>query len=218
MPAKIICFSNQKGGSGKTTTCCQVAGTLGNRGKKVLIIDADPQGTAVRWAASAPDDQPFPATVVGLGAAGSKVHQQVKRFVDDYAFILIDCPPSVESPHTQSALLIADLAICPLIPSPTDLWATTGFQKLVETVQPINEALQARLLATMCQSTTLTKNALEVLETFDIPLLKTRLGLRTAYRQSAAFGSVVVNQGHEARAAAVEINALLDELLQLLEA
>lgn len=129
----------------------------------------------------------------------------------------MDCPPSIESPHTQSALLIADLAICPLIPAPTDLWATTGFQKLVEMVEPLNPALQARLLATMCQSTTLAKNALEVLETFDIPLLKTRLGLRTAYRQSAALGGAVVYQGREARAAAQEINALLDELLPLLE-
>jgi chromosome partitioning protein len=50
----------------------QLAGTLAKRGHKVLVIDADQQGTATRWAASAEDEKPFPAPVVGLNAAGAK--------------------------------------------------------------------------------------------------------------------------------------------------
>ena len=44
--AKVISFSNQKGGVGKTTSCVNISAQIANKGKKVLMIDMDPQGNA----------------------------------------------------------------------------------------------------------------------------------------------------------------------------
>lgn len=43
---KVVSFSNQKGGVGKTTSCVNISAQIANKGKKVLMIDMDPQGNA----------------------------------------------------------------------------------------------------------------------------------------------------------------------------
>ena len=217
MTAKIIAVVNQKGGAGKTTLSMQMAGTLGRWKKKVLVIDADPQATATRWAASASDEQPFLASVSGLSAAGDKVHREAKKFINDYEYIIIDCPPAADSPVPQSALLIADLALVPVIPSPLDLWASVGIGKVIESLQDINEELISRIVVNQCQpNTTLAREALEILPQYGIPLTETKLHQRTAYRQSAVYGGTVHDMGSKATSAIKEIDALTHEVLAIL--
>lgn len=69
---KIISIANQKGGCGKTTMTMQLAGALTTNPLKVLVVDADPQGTATRWTANADELKPFCAHISGLSAAGSQ--------------------------------------------------------------------------------------------------------------------------------------------------
>lgn len=217
MTAKIIAVVNQKGGSGKTTLSMQLAGALARRGGRVLVVDADPQATATRWAATAEDNKPFPATVVGLSAASAKVHREVRRFVEDYKYIIVDCPPAADSPVPQSALLVADLALVPLIPSPLDMWAAIGIRQVIENVTDINEHLKARLVVNQCQpNTNLAREALEVLPEFGIELCKTYIHQRQVYRQSAVFGQTVHDFGSRAAEAVREIEALTDETLELM--
>jgi chromosome partitioning protein len=217
MAAKIIAVVNQKGGSGKTTVSMQLAGALARRKNKVLVVDADPQGTATRWAASALDETPFPASVVGLSAASTKVHREVKKFIDDYNYIIIDCPPAADSPVPQSALLIADLALVPLIPSPLDMWAAVGIRQVIQNVGDLNDALHSRLILNQCQpKTTLTQESLEILPEFGIRLARTQIQHRQIYRQSAVFGQSVHNFGSKAQAAIAEIESLTDEVLEIL--
>jgi chromosome partitioning protein len=221
--AKIICITNQKGGSGKTTVAMQLAGgiarhTTNRKPNKVMVVDADPQGTATRWAASATDETPFPAAIVGLSAASDKVHREVKKFIDDYDYIIIDCPPAADSPIPQSALLVSDLALVPLIPSPLDMWAAVGIRQVIHNVANINESLQSRLVINQCQpKTTLAQECLEILPEFGIELAKTYLRQRQVYRQSAVFGQTVYNYGSKAKEAIAEIEALTKEVLKLLK-
>lgn len=218
MSAKIITVCNQKGGSGKTTVSMQLAGTLARKKKRVLVVDADPQATAVRWAASADDLNPFPASVIGLSGANEKVHREVKKFVDNYDYIIIDCPPAADSPVPQSALLIADLALVPIVPSPLDLWASVGIRKVIENVGDINEDLKSRLIVNQCQpKTNLAKETMEILPEFGIEVCKNYLRQRTAYRQSAVFGQTVQDFGSKAKDAINEIEALTKEILSILK-
>jgi chromosome partitioning protein len=217
MKAKIIAVVNQKGGAGKTTVAMQLAGTLGLRGHRVLVVDADPQGTASRWAASAADDKPFHAAVVGLSAAQGKLHREVKKLAGDYSYIVIDGPPAAESPIAQSALMVADLALVPVIPSPLDMWASIGIRKAIENAADINEGLQARLVVNQCQpNTSLTRDVLELLPEFGIETLRSQLHQRTVYRQSAVFGQTVHEFGYKAAPAVNEVNAMCDEVLAVL--
>jgi chromosome partitioning protein len=217
MQAKIIAVVNQKGGAGKTTVAMQLAGTLGRRGYKVLVVDADPQATSSRWAASADDSKPFPATVVGLSAAQGKLHREVKKLMTDYDYIVIDGPPAADSPIAQSALMIADLALVPVIPSPLDIWASVGIRKAIEDAAEINENLKSRLVVNQCQpNTSLTKDILDLLPEFGITMAQSQFHQRTVYRQSAVFGQTVQDFGAKALLAISEVEMLCDEVLDLL--
>ena len=223
--AKIISVTNQKGGSGKTTVAMQLAGALSRRKNvstkkinRVMVVDADPQGTATRWAASASDDMPFPASVIGLSAASEKVHREVKKFIDDYDIIIIDCPPAADSPIPQSALLVSDLALVPIIPSPLDMWAAVGIKQVILNVGSINEDLQARLVLNQCQpQTTLAQECLEILPEFGIDMTKSIIKQRQVYRQSAVFGQTVYDFGSRAKDAVTEIDELTKEILKILK-
>lgn len=211
----IVTVANQKGGCGKTTIAMGLAGTYGLRKKKVLVVDADLQGTATRWAGSATDETPFPAAVMGLAAVGGKLHREVKKYVDDYDVIVIDCPPAVDSAAPQSALLISDIAIVPIVPSPADLWAARGIKQIIENAADINESLRPLLVANMVPRTALGRDALSMLEDFGIPLARSTLGQRTAYREAVLYGSPVQSLGSKARNASDEIDALADEIWHL---
>lgn len=217
MTAKIITFFTEKGGSGKTTSSIEVAGTLGLRNKKTLLVDLDEQGSATRCVAQADDNNPFPATLINLALMGGKAYREIRNHIDNYDFIIIDCPPSVNNPAPSGAMLISDLVIIPVIPSPTDLWASVASVELAKRAQATNEELKIAILPNMVQlNTSLARQALGILnEDPEVPVLKSHLGTRTAYRESLGFGTTVHNIP-KAQKAIAEIDALVDEILSLL--
>lgn len=215
MSAKVIVVTNQKGGCGKTTLAINLSGALG-RTHKVLLVDGDPQGSASRWVASADDNVPFPSAIMNLSHVTEKVGREIKKYLTDYEYIFVDCPPAIDNKFTSSALMIADLAIVPVIPSPTDLWSAVGIQQLISNVSEINDNLQARLLANMCQTnTSISKEALSLISEFDFPKFQTDIYQRTAYRQAAAFGGTVFNLDNSK--AKQEITSLINEITNLLQ-
>ena len=214
MSAHIISVANQKGGSGKTTLVMQIGGALGLRGSRVLIVDADPQATATRWAAAASDTTPYPAAIAGLSAAGEKVHREVRKYIDSYDFIFIDCPPSIESVTPKSALLVSDIVLVPVMPSPPDLWASAGMVRLIEETRAVNEQLKAFFVLNQHQpNRILASEVADVLNQFGIAIMLQHLGNREPYRQSPLQGGTVHSLGARAAAAIAEVEALTNELV-----
>lgn len=216
MTAKIITVFNQKGGAGKTTVACNVAGTLGLRGHKTLLVDMDEQATASIWASMAPENKPFPATPVNLAKMAS-AHREIRKFVPDYDFIVIDCPPAIQSTAPSVALLISDLALIPVGPSGGNLWALEEAKKLATNAQATNEGLRVRTVANMNQNSTIVRQVFEALaEDDDMPMLSTKLGNRSAYKEAEATGQIVLSLTG-AKEAKQEMNRLVDEVLATLE-
>jgi len=213
MPAKIITITNQKGGVGKTATCCSLAGALGKEKRRTLVIDLDSQETATRWLTKASDENQFPATVVNLSAAGENVHREIRKFIDNYEYILIDTPPSVESPVSQKSLLVSDLAIIPIIPSGPDLDATAAVKRLIESARITNEDLKSLIIPIQFQNTNLAKNVLEMLSSYGLPVAKTTIGCRTVFREAYTFGCTVYDFGSRAKQAIKEIESFKEEVL-----
>ena len=213
---QIISFVNQKGGPGKTTLAMHLAGALARRGDRVLIADADPQGTASHWAKSAPERSPFPAAIAGLGAADATLHRELQKYLDAFRWIVVDCPPSADSPAAQSALLVSDLALIPVVPSPPDLWSSVAICAVLDRVMVLNEDLIARIVVNQRKPhTRLAAHTATLLPRYGIPVLATQVGDREAFRHAAAAGTIV-HDLPRARQAAAEIEALTDEVLAIL--
>jgi len=217
MASQIITVFNQKGGSGKTTMSVHASVGLAQRGYKVMLVDADAQGTAMRWAKQAPDDSPFPASVSKLADMGNTVHRELKKHRDDYDFIVVDCPPSIESGAASSAMLVSNLALIPVVPAPADMWAAAAAKELALAAKALNEDLVIRTVPNMVQKqTTLAREALEVLaEDEEIPCTAARLASRSAYRECQLEGATVHSLS-KAREAIQETEELISEVLDLL--
>lgn len=189
---------------------------LSDRKYRVLVADCDAQASASAWANAAPEGNPFPAAVVNFSAYGGKVHREIQKQLENYDFIIVDCPPGMDSLSPQSAILVADLVIVPLPPSPADLWAARGVKRLIERGTDFNPALIARLLPNRVVRTSLSNSIMRELVEFGIPLMSSRLTNRTAYQEAVVSGVSISALGREAKVAKDEVRALADEVLALL--
>ncbi len=214
MAARVIAVVNQKGGAGKSTLAMLLAGSLADAGDKVLVADADPQNTALRWSRTG---RGFPADVEDLSGEEGKLHKHLRKRLDDYDYIVIDSPPHASAPVTESALRLAQLALVPVIPSPPDLWASLRTREAIARVRHKNPTLAARIVINQAQlNTLLAQEVLALLPEFGIPLLAAQLKSRTAYRQAAALGTTVRALGARAAIACLEVEALKREITALL--
>ena len=208
----VIAVVNQKGGAGKTTLAMQLAGALARRGP-TLVLDADPQGTASRWAACA-RGKPFPARVEA--ATGDALARRLGELGNAFRFVVVDGSPTADG-ATLVALGAADLALVPVNPSPLDLWASLGTRVAYERALTRNPALTARLVVNQAQpKSALTRDVRALLADFGIPPLANGLRQRAVYRQCAAYGQTVYAYRPRSPDAVSEVEALACEALALL--
>ncbi len=208
----IIGVLNQKGGVGKTTLSVNLAASLARGGSRVLLIDADPQGSALDWAAARQSEPLF--SVVGLPRP--TVHKEIAQIGHGYDHIIIDGPPRVTD-LARSAIMASDVVLIPVQPSPYDIWAADEVVKLIDEAKVYNEKLKSAFVVNRkIANTAIGRDVGEALASYPIPSLTASVTQRVVFSESAAQG-LAVYEIDAAGLAAGEIEALVAELMEFVK-
>lgn len=208
----IVGVLNQKGGVGKTTTSIGIASVLAKRGDRVLVIDADPQGSSLDWAAAREGDALF--TVVGLPRAS--IHKEIANLAKDYDHVIIDGPPRVTD-LARSAILASDVVLIPVQPSPYDIWAANEVVELIKEASVFKENLKSCFVINRkIVNTAIGRDVVDALSTYPVPVLENSIAQRVIFAESAAQGKAVFELEPE-HPGALELNAVVSELEEFLK-
>ena len=210
MPASIITIAQQKGGAGKTTLAAHLALAWAASGRRVAVIDIDPQASLSAWfrlrrerkRAAAPDLDVAEIT-------GWRVAAEVERQAREHDVVLVDSPPHAAT-EARIAVRAASLVLVPVQPSPMDLWATKATLELARA-----EHVPALLvLNRVPPRANLTEAMLAEFLALGVPMAQTQIGNRVALASSLAEGKGILEAASGSRAAE-EIAALAQEILGL---
>jgi chromosome partitioning protein len=183
----VISLVNQKGGVGKTTVAIHLADGLSAEGRRVQLIDTDPQGSVVQWA-SISEKSRFAVRHHPSPLQRKKLRAALKQFDD----LVIDSPPAMGS-ITRANLSVSELAIIPIGPSPLDIWSGKETAALVEGSRKRRRGLICRLL--ICRKVSRTRigrEARDALETYGLKIFNTEICQRIAYVEAVTSGSSVL--------------------------
>ena len=204
----IVGVLNQKGGVGKTTIAVNLASCYSQAGRRVLLVDADPQASALAWSSAREAE---PAFIV-VGMAKPTLHREIPALAKDYDVVVIDGAPRVNE-LARAAILASDMVLIPVQPSPYDVWAAADTVQLIREAQQMKESLKAAFVVNRrIARTAIGRDAAAALARFEeIPVLVAALNQRVVYAESAAKGLSVIEAAPNGEAAR-EIDALAQEV------
>ena len=203
----ITAIINQKGGCSKTTLSLNLAAAMAAEGKKVLLIDADPQQTAQDWAAI----RSIPSTFQVIGLSKPVLHRDLPKLSADYDEVVIDgAPRNYET--ARSAIASADYVLIPVQPSGADFWASRETVQLVKEARSFKETQKAAFVVSRkIGRTVLSRTILEALASFELPILKNGTTQRVVYAEALTGGTTVVEMQPYGEAT-FEIKRILKEI------
>jgi len=169
-----IVLCNGKGGTGKTTLSVLLAHALAEAGKKVSVLDLDPQGTARAW----------------LRECDSKKVAEYEKGTE-YDAVFIDTPPRLDI--LQAALTSCSIAVLVCSPSPADLWTTRDTAAAIRPHLP--KGARLRILFNGVQShTILARDLPDLAERIGVEALSTSISRRQCYQHAALLGWQALDQ------------------------
>lgn len=138
----VVALASEKGGCGKSTLAINLAVHWHVMGYRVLLCDADPQGTAIQWAAVAEGKGVDAPSVV---AAGDNLRSALAPLLTQHDITIIDTPGRMGR-RLAAALMLADLVLVPTAPSTADVWALGGLLDTLEQAREVRPDLRAVLV------------------------------------------------------------------------
>lgn len=209
----IIAFASLKGGAGKSTLSIHLSHAIALVKKRVLLVDADPQGSVSSWAAARDSDSPTPFSVIGL--ARNTIHRDLPDLLTSYDHCVIDTPPRV-SALARSAILASDLVLIPVQPSSYDVWAAGETVELVKEAQQFKPEIRAAFVINRkISNSAIGREVTGALSDYPFPVLKSAIYQRVIFSESSAGYSVMELSPNSI--AATEVKALSKEILKLME-
>jgi chromosome partitioning protein len=203
---KIIALLNEKGGGGKSTAATNLATALHRSGKRVVLIDADPQGTARDWRAASPEDADLPA--VRYITSEKTMASALDPKIADY--FVIDAPAKVEK-MSAAIVRLAHIVLLVIQPSGADVWASAAAVKLVKSRVEAGGKVDAAFLINRVSRSKLSKlMASGEWNTYGIEQLSSTIANRVAFPQAMTDGVSVFDLNDTS--AQNEINNILIEL------
>lgn len=206
----IVAILNQKGGVGETTVATHIAGELSEAGRHVLLVDADPQASALDW--SQKRAQGSLSRVFGvIGLPRETLHLEVPELAKTADDVVIDGPPRVTA-LARSAVLASDLVVIPVQPSPYDVWASAEVVSLVAEARIFKPGLRAAFVVNRSIiRTIIAREVRPAVQAHGLPLLMSSISQRVVFAESVASGRLAREiDAHSA--ASREIAALTAEL------
>lgn len=203
---KIIALMNEKGGSGKSTLATNIATALHRQGKRVVLVDADPQGTARDWRAASPEDADLPP-VVALDRP--QLLSSIKTLAAD--IVVIDTPAKAEA-MAANVIRITDIALVVIQPSGADVWASAATVKLLKQKQDVGGEIDVAFLVNRTSGVTKLSKLIKegAWNEYGFEQLESTLGNRVAFAQAMTDGLSVYDL--QDAAAKAEIDAVITEL------
>lgn len=205
----IVSILNQKGGSGKTTIATNIARALQIGGADVLLVDADPQGSARDWAV-ANENQPVP--VVALDRP-QLLKNDIKKISQPYEWVIVDGAPQLQE-MAASCICSSDIILIPVQPSPYDIWSCADLVDTIKARQALTDNGYPKaffVVSRMIKGTSLAADIVETLKDYEFESLENMTVQRQIYAKSAVSGLSVIDVDSGGKAAK-EIMAIVKEL------
>ena len=209
----ILSVAHIKGGVGKSLLTVNIAAVLAQRGRDVLVIDADEQGSAATFAQIRAEADPRPAAFATIRLYGAAIRQEIRKLCEKYSEIVIDTGGR-DTGSLRAALTVANVVLIPFLPRSVDLWAGAQIAPLVAEARHINETLRAFSILNMADSQGHdNEEALDALKTIEgIEPLPLAIVRRKAFPNAFSNGLSVAEHAPRDPKAVEELLSVVDAL------